>query len=411
MKKFLGRVVNMAQFSYKAYENSGSRVQGVVEAGDINQARIVLHNKRLMVSHLHEKKIEAKSDNPFLRKEVTPKELEFLTSEMSLLLNSGVTINRSLEVLIRNPSSNIQSKLVNGLYDAVRQGESLSGAMSAAPNVFNPLYINLVKLGESTGSLPKVFSRLAEDIKFQAELKSKIIQALTYPTAIFVVCVVCLVFIFNYIIPQMSGLFEGVSEIPTYTAFLLGVSGWMISYQWFLLLGSIVSIASLFIMMKTPSFAVKFDKVLLRLPVIKNISLMTERIRFNNAVAMMLDSGVLIDRCLEMAVGSIRNQSIQQHLRLAKERVRKGESLAATLISSPLYSDFAISLIEVGEESGRLEPAFTEISDRSKREFEGWMMQLTSLLEPLLILFMGGVVGGGVVTMLLSILSVNDIGL
>ena len=125
---------------------------------------------------------------------------------------------------------------------------------------------------------------------------------------------------------------------------------------------------------------------------------------------MMLESGILINRCLEMALGSVKNQKLRQGLTAAKERVKKGDTLTAALRTSPLYNDFAISLIEVGEESGALGPVFSEISGRSRREFESWVDRMTSLLEPLLILVMGGIVGGVVVVMLLSIVSVNEVG-
>jgi type II secretory pathway component PulF len=209
----------------------------------------------------------------------------------------------------------------------------------------------------------------------------------------------------------MSGLFEGLPEIPTYTAFLLGASAWMINYQWFLLLGIVTAVGMLVTALKTAEGARRIDEALLMVPGIKNVFILVERIRFNTAIAMMLESGILIDRCLDMAVGSVKNQTIQQELKVAKERVKKGATLSKALRASPLYPDFSLSLIEVGEESGQLEPVFAEISRRSRREFESWVDRMTSLLEPLLILVMGGIVGGVVVTMLLSIVSVNDIGI
>jgi type II secretory pathway component PulF len=158
------------------------------------------------------------------------------------------------------------------------------------------------------------------------------------------------------------------------------------------------------------SSARRINNALLMLPAVKNVLVLVERIRFNTAIALMLESGILIDRCLEMAVDSVKNQAIQQELKIAKDRVKKGESLSKALRVSPLYPDFSLSLIEVGEESGELEPVFLELSSRARREFESWVDKMTSLLEPLLILVMGGIVGGVVVTMLLSIVSVNDVG-
>ena len=400
----------MKSFSYKAYDNLGAKADGGIEAADLDLAKAALSEQGLMVVSVTEDTSFTQELGFLSRRRVSAQELEFLTSELALLLNSGVTIDRGLAVIKRNSTSSPQARLVASLHDAVRRGESLSEAMAAESEVFNPLYVNLVKLGESSGTLPKIFSRLAEDIKFQSELRSKIMQALTYPAVIFFVCILCIVFIFNYIVPQMSGLFEGLPEIPTYTAFLLGASAWMINYQWFLLLGIVAAVGMLVTALKTAEGARHIDGALLMVPGIRNVFILVERIRFNTAIAMMLESGILIDRCLDMAVGSVKNQTIQQELKVAKERVKKGDTLSKALRASPLYPDFSLSLIEVGEESGQLEPVFAEISRRSRREFESWVDRMTSLLEPLLILVMGGIVGGVVVTMLLSIVSVNDIG-
>jgi type II secretory pathway component PulF len=400
----------MKTYTYTAFDSHGGKVTGEIQAASQVDASASLRQQGVMVSAIKENVALPEGIDFFTRRKISSDELELLTSELALLLNSGVTIDKGLAVVRRNSSSAPYAKLVGGLYDSVRNGSSLSEAMADQGDTFNALYINLVKLGESSGNLPKIFTRLAEDIKFQGELKRKIIQALTYPAVIFAVCILCVVFIFNYIVPQMAGLFADMAEIPTYTAVLLGVSSWMISYQWFLLLGICGSVAALIAALRTPAGARQIDEALLYLPVVKNVLILVERIRFNTAISMMLDAGILIDRSIEMAIGSVQNKTIRQDLTAVKDRVKKGEILSKALRSSPVYTDFAISLIEVGEESGDLAPVFNEVSTRARRDFESWVDRMTSLLEPILILTMGGIVGGVVVTMLLSIVSVNDIG-
>lgn len=401
----------MTDFSYSAFDAQGGKVNGHIDAVGLADARELLHKQNLMILSVVETSGKRAEFRLFSRRHVSAQELEYLTSELALLLKSGVTIDRGLAVIRRNTSSDPQARLVGRLHDAVRHGYTLSEAMSAEETTFSTLYINLVKLGEASGNLPKVFERLAVDIKFQSELRRKIMQALSYPMVIFSVCILCIVFIFNYIVPQMSGLFAGMPEIPFYTAALLGLSAWMIDYQWFLLAGILLALTLLLALLKTPAGARQIDEMLARLPGLSGLFVLVERIRFNTAIAMMLASGILIDRCLEMAVGNVKNRFIRQGLVLAKERVKKGDTLAGALAASPVYPDFSISLIEVGEESGQLEPVFSELSARARREFESWVDRFTALLEPLLILFMGAIVGGVVVTMLLSIVAVNDLGI
>ncbi len=401
----------MKSFIYSAYDVEGLKIGGVVEAENIDQARVSLQGKQLMIVSIKEKIDSGKLVWSLRRKVVGARELEYLTSELSLLLASGVTLDRALGVMKRSSVTSSQLELIANLSDSVRRGETLSQAMLNSGEVFSALYINLVKLGESSGTLPLVFDRLAQDLRYQSELKTKVVQALTYPAVILSVCVLCVFFILNFIVPQMSGLFNGLTEIPSYTAFLLGLSEWMIKYQFFLVLSTILVVIALIGYFKTPSGASWSDEFIIQVPWVGRIYVLLERIRFNTAISLMLQSGVLIDKSLEMALGSVKSASIRQGLVVAKNRVKKGETLAEALNSNPLYPDFSLSLIEAGEESGQLTPVFTELSRRARREFEAWVDRFTTLLEPLLILFMSLIVGGVVVIMLLSVVSVNEISL
>ena len=400
----------MTRFLYQAYDSSGGKLQGEIEASDVTKAKQQIAEQQLMLVEIKEDGATVAGLDIFQRNKVSIQEIEYLTAELSLLLNSGVTIDRALGIIRRNSTSAPQAKLVAQLHDAVRRGESLSDALGEHQAVFNPLYLNLISLGEASGTLPTIFSRLAEDMKFQSELKRKVIQALIYPGVIFSVCLLCILFVFNYIVPQMQSLFDGLPELPFYTAVLLGVSNWIVSYQWILLAMVLAIGVGIYMARKNPSSAVAIDAFIARVPGFSGMITRVERIRFNTAITLMLESGILIDRCLEMAVGSIKNRELKQGLASAKDRVKKGATLSTALRSSPVFDDFSMSLIEVGEESGELAPVFGEISTRARREFESAVDRMTSLLEPALILVMGGIVGGVVVTMLLSIVSVNEVG-
>ena len=401
----------MLRFTYEAYDSSGGKVLGEIQSIDKTSAAKQLVDQHLVVVSLSEERESSQGLSLLTRRKVSGEQIEYLTTELSLLLNAGVTIDKGLDILRRNSTSSAQSRLVGHLHDAVRRGQPLSDAMTEREGVFSPLYLNLVKLGEASGTLPEIFSRLSADLKFQAELKGKVIQALIYPGVIFAVCVLCIFFVFNYIVPQMSGLFEGMPEIPFYTELLLSLSAWMINYQWYLLLFIILLIATLYTSSKNPSIAVRLDAFVARVPGVSGMILLIERVRFNTALAMMLGSGILIDRSLDMALGSIKNSEIRQTLIAARDQVKKGGQLSASLRNSPVFDDFSMSLVEVGEESGDLSSVFQEISIRARRDFETKVERMTSLLEPVLILVMGGIVGGVVVVMLLSIVSVNDVGL
>ena len=400
----------MKRYSYRAYDASGTELQGKIEAADFADAKSQLANQKIMLVSMEEDIAISQGIELFARRTVTSQEVEYLTSELSLLLNSGITVDRALAILRRNSSSEAQARLIADLHDGVRRGENLADVMAGQSTIFNPLYLNLVRLGELSGTLPDIFSKLADDMRFQSELRRKIVQALTYPAVIFAVCLLCILFVFNYIVPQMQGLFEGIPELPRYTKILLGASQWVINYQWFVFFAFLAIGFAVLLGRKNPAISSKIDNFLVSLPLASGAVILVERIRFNTAIALMLESGILIDKCLEMAVGSVKSQALAQGLVSAKDQVKKGATLTSALRNSPIYNDFAISLIEVGEESGELSKVFGEISIRSRREFESAVDRATSLLEPALILVMGLIVGGVVVTMLLSIVSVNEVG-
>ena len=228
---------------------------------------------------------------------------------------------------------------------------------------------------------------------------------------IFFVCILSIFFIFNFIIPKMSAMFTDVAALPWYTQMMLSTSAWMVNYQGFLIIGVIASIVLLITASKQPSFINWWQTVSLKLPILRKAIITVERIRFNSGLAMMVKAGVQIDRAIGLSAGNIKNKVLQREMEIAKAKVKNGSALTPALKQTSLYPAFFVSLLEVGEESGNLERVFDEIASRSRQEFENWTERMTTLLEPLMILFMGGFVGGVVVVMLMSMVSINELGI
>lgn len=396
----------MARFEFKAYDAAGNLLSDTIESENLEHARQQLNARGLMPLSL-----KPQSTSPsiqlFSKDKLTLSDLEFITAELALLLKSGVKIDRSLAILSKGKANTAAGKLLNDLSLAVKRGESLTEALSKHRD-FDSLYINLVKMGEASGELAEVFAGLARDLKFRKELQAKITQAMVYPSVIFTVCVLAIIFVFNFIVPQMSGLFEDAAELPVYTSFLIGASNWMQAYQWWLLAAIIAAALGIRNSLQRGLLTQWLDNNLIRWPVFSAAILQIERIRFNTSMALMLDTGVKLDTAIELAAGTVKNSRLREGLMAARAKVKRGVSLTEALSSSAIFPDFYLSLLEVGEESGQLSAVFDEIANRSRNGFTSWTTKLTSLLEPLMILFMGGVVGSVVVVMLLSIMSVND---
>lgn len=397
------------RFSYSAYDNQGAKVTGELESTSKDEALLILKNKKLVVIEI--KQLNSQNRVDFFNSEsISLKNLEFFTSELSLLLKAGLKIDKAIAVIANSKNDANLARLLSGLLEELKNGSSLSDACRRKKEVFDPLYCNLIALGEETGQLSKVFSDLAKDLAFKKELQSKIISALIYPIVIFSVCILSVFFIFNVIIPRMAVMFNDVESLPWYTQAILDISEWMQSYQLYLLAGGAGLTFGLFALLRNSSFSLRFNRLLLHIPVVKVFILNVERIRFNSALAMMLRSGIVIDQALLFSCNSIKNTELRATMEIARKKIKEGTSLTESMKNSLFYSGLYVSLLEVGEQTGTLDAIFSEIAERSKKEFESWIGRVTTLLEPLMILFMGGVVGTVVVVMLLSMVSLNDIG-
>jgi type II secretory pathway component PulF len=400
----------VALFNYKAYDSSGAKVDGQIEAHDQKSALDKLRLQGLLPAEIEEYKTDNSKAFSFNAK-VTLGDLEFLTAELSLLLESGVKIDKGIDIIRKTKAKPVMAKLLNDINQSLKKGGSLSAACREHPEVFDELYCNLIELGEASGNLSEIFADLAKDLKFKRDLRSKIIGSLTYPAVIFFVCMLSVFFIFNFIIPQMASMFSEADDLPWYTQAMLDTSAWMTQYQVWLLVGLVASISALIYGFKQPAFVVFWQGLSLKLPIVHTAVLTIERIRFNGGLSMMLKAGVPIDKALGLSVGNMKNHLLKREMDIAKQKVKRGSTLTAALRQSVLYPDFFISLLEVGEESGNLGRVFDEVANRSRAEFESWSTRMTTLIEPLMILFMGGFVGGVVVMMLMSMVSMNDIGI
>lgn len=397
----------MALFAYEAFDEQGGKVNGEIDAATSEE--VVTELKKKGLYPLAVKSVESRAGSIFGSK-VNLKQLEFFTSELSLLLNAGVKIDKAIDLIRRTKADPALSKVLTNMAKDLNHGYRLEQVF-ANQEVFDDLYCNLVAIGESSGKLPMVFSRLASNLKFKREMQSRLKSALVYPLTIFVVCVLAIVFILNFVIPRMAVMFEGVKVLPWYTELMLAVSAWMQQYQLWVLLVILASLAAVSYFKDLPAIVATKNRLRLSLPLIKMITLSGDRIRYTSALSMMLASGVSLDRSMQLATDSVSSQFIKNELKVVRTKVNSGGVLSQALSQTSIFPEFYTSLLEVGEQSGKLAQVFEEITQRSRSDFEEWSQKITTLLEPLMILFMGLIVGGVVVLMLLSMVSVNDIGM
>jgi general secretion pathway protein F len=402
----------MPRFRYRGFDAAGGRVDGTIEAPQLDAARADLQGRGLLLQEIAPaEQGDWRATLGLVSDRVTLAELEFLTAELSLLLESGVRIDRGVAILQRAATRPGPQRLLSALSNDLKQGRQFSEAAAAHPEIFDPLYVNLIALGEASGRLPDVFKGLAEDLRFRRDLRHKIVQASVYPLVVLGVCVLSLLFIFNFVVPNLATLFADAKELPWYTALLLNTSTFVTQWQWLLIAGLAIGGAVVWQNRSRPWVLDWRDRLLVGTPGVRDATAMVERIRFAGGLGLMLDAGLPVDRALVLATGNVRHAVLRREVGIAVDKVRRGEQLSVVLRQTRLFPDFYASLIEVGEESGELARVFGEIARRSRDAFSSWAQRLTTLLEPLLILVMGLIVGAVVVVMMLSITSVSDVGL
>lgn len=394
----------MQIWQYEALDTNGGRVKGRVKAD--NKVAALVAVSQLQLTPLKVDPLQVR-DGVFKR--ISAAELEQLTSELSILLRNGVQLDRALEMMAQANPNPVIAALLADLTEQVRAGMPLYNAFSRYQRYFDSLYCEMVRIGEESGKLAETLERLSLNLKFQNELRSKVTQALVYPGFILAVCLVSLFAIFNFIVPSMEGLFSSRKDLPAYTAFLLSASAFVRENQTLILVAFAGFILLLISSSRKPWFRKMLLAIAVKTPLISKGLLLSERIRFVSAMQLMLQSGLPLSQSLHFAQGVFVNPAFGLQVRRVKEDVGHGKMLSQSLASTDLLEPVMMSLIKVGEESGKLETVFAEINQRARWRFEQWALKLTSMLEPLLIIVMGGLVGSVVVTMLLSIVSTSDV--
>ncbi len=400
----------MALFKYVAYDKSGKKVEASVEADSLAAAQKELKElKKLMVSSITPVQTSGSTVLFATNKKVAGRDLEYLTSELQLLLESGVKFDKAVDLLAKAKSSTAIGEVLSQISAKLKGGSTISAAFGTFTTLFDKLYVNLLKIGEESGALGPVFTGLSRDLKFRNDLRQTIVQATTYPLIILAVCILSIVFIFNYIVPKMAVLFAEAEDLPFHTQMILGISDWLINYQHYVGLGMLGGAALLFQNRQNPQLITWFHQRSRRVPGVRTIVEMSERIRFCSSMSLLLSAGIAMDLAVRLSAGNSSNSEIRRELEGVGEEIRQGVHLSKALAGTTLFSDLFLSLIEIGEESGEVTRIFSELADRSRNEFTQWVSRVTALLEPLLIITMGLIVGGVVVTMMLSVMSINDV--
>ncbi len=405
----------MPVFKYKGLNTSGKTVSGIRDADSPRALRGLLKKEGIYLTEVtgqRASKGAARADVPAaprLGQRVSAQELAVITRQLATLLDAGVTLVESLTAMVDQTENEYLKLVLSQVKQRVNEGSSLADALGQHPRIFPALYCNMIKAGESSGALDVVLYRLADFTEGQARLRAKIIGTMTYPAIMVVIGLGILAILFVVVIPKITKIFEDLeATLPLPTEILLGISHFMADYWWAVLLLVVGLIVFHIQYIRTDSGRTKWDRFKLNMPLFGSIARMLAVSRFARTLATLLSSGVPLLNALNIVRNIVNNKILADALDGARDSITEGESIAAPLKRSGEFPPLVIHMIAVGERSGQLEQMLNNVANNYEYQAETRINALTSLLEPLMIVMMGGAVGFMVFSILLPILQLNE---
>lgn len=407
----------MPIYLYKGFDaKSGAARKGKIEAESTRAARQKLRSKEgVMVSDLKEEvSVQAQSKASQASGRITGakvklQDLSIMTRQFATLQQAHVPLDECLKALTDQVEDIVMRNTLAAVKDLVSEGKSLADAMSGYPNVFNRLYVNMVRAGESSGSLGLVLERLADFQEYQVEVQGKIFSALTYPAIMIVSSMAIIVYLFVSVVPKLQKVFVSLKiPLPWYTQLLIAFSDFL-QHRWYIVVGGVTTIFFLSrLWYNSDKGRLKFDQFSLRAPILGPVVLRINVSKFTKTLSTLLGSGVPIITALEITKNIIGNKVLTDVLDAAKQAVQEGDSLAVALERSKQFPPLVNHMIRTGEKTGELENMLKHVSVAYDAEVERKIDGMISLIEPLMILFMGGIVVIVVVAMLVPMLSIMN---
>ena len=339
---------------------------------------------------------------------ISQRTLAYTTHQLADLLGGGLPLLSALHLLSKQTEQPPLRRVIEALADAVRDGQSLSEAMAVHPNVFPSLYRSMIRAGEAGGGLEQALTRLAELGEHEAELKSRLVNAAAYPIFVLCVAVLMTMFLMAFVIPKLSlVLIENNQVLPLPTRFLLGVSRLVTRWWWALLLLLAGTGWMLQRWYASPSGKRLVDRALLLMPAVGGLVRKAETARFTRNLGMMVCQGVPILQALTVVTKNLANAAVQAAVEQIHDAVREGSSLAAALGATNQFPVFVSNMVAVGEESGTVDAALLKVASAYEREVDRTLRTLTTVLEPVLLLVVGGIVMLIVLAMLLPVFQIG----
>ncbi|MFH1045538.1 MAG: type II secretion system F family protein [Candidatus Omnitrophota bacterium] len=401
----------MPYYKYRAKSGPEDIIEGHLEARNEKEALEKLNQQGYAPLELSEQAWEKKPRKgaaSMFSRNVASHDVTLFSRQLSSFMKAGVPILRSLTVFAEQSRNSRLRVLYESIRDDVKDGKSLSQALTRFGRIFGPLYIAMVRAGEDSGTLPEVFERMADYRQKQEDVIAKVRMALVYPALMALVAVGTISFMLVFVLPRLTQIFSTMGEdLPVVTKILIALSAGL--RQWWpgILLGLALIGLVIYLRVRTPSGARTLSRLKLTIPVFGTLSLQAELASFTRTLELLIRNGIPVLKALEVAIPTVNNEMIKQELIRSAKDLEQGASFGRSLEKSKIFPAFMVNLIMIGEESGRLEEALVEIMNAYEKDTDAAIKVMTTLLEPAVILVMGLVVGFVVIAMLLPVFQIN----
>jgi general secretion pathway protein F len=407
----------MPVYDYSALDAKGKTITGIIDADGMVAARQKIRTAGHYPVQLREVKdgaTEKRERSSFSFSQyfsrVRPSEVAILTRQLATLISAGFPLVSALEALLAQFPSPSLKKMVAKVRGAVVEGTSFADALNGFPSAFSKVYVNMVRVGETSGTLEIVLNRLAEITEKQEELKSRVITAMIYPLLILMVGILIMIFLFIFVIPNITSIFTDVhQELPLPTQMLIGMSDILKTYWWLLLIGLAGVLIGLRSLRNSAGGRRWLDRHVLTVPLVGAISVKMATARFARTLGSLLDNGVSMLPAMDVVKNVVDNTRISEVIASAAVDVGKGQALHKSLDTGKVFPPIAIQMMMVGEQSGNLEEMLNRVADIFEKEVETSVMRLTALLEPVMVLIMAAMVLFIILSIFLPILEMGDL--
>ena len=379
-------------------------VRGEVVAKDEQDARAKLARRRIKVISLHKKK-------KVREKKITQGDITVFTRQLSTMMKAGLPVMQAFDIVAKGHSNAAMTKLLMEVRNDIEQGTSMANAFRKHPKYFDNFYCNLVDAGEAGGVLENLLDKLATYMEKTQAIKKKIKSALTYPIAVVVVAIILVIIMMMFVLPEFKKVYDGMNaEMPALTQFMMGISDFMVAYGWIVIIAMIGAVVA-FIQWHKRSFELqtRMDGMLLKLPIFGNIVEKGTIARWARTTATLFAAGVPLVEALDSVGGASGNIIYEEATRSIRNQVNQGTSLTTAMGSTDLFPNMVLQMASIGEESGSLDDMLNKAAEFYEEEVDIAVATLSSLMEPIIMVVLGSIIGVILVSMYLPLFNLGSV--